>query len=288
MTATSTRARIRALVWSLGYLLLGYIGTSLVGREVLRVLVYRRPDLVGDPAAGSLIQAAVGILVFGFLTWVVGRRGLRLGWAELGWARGRDARMGFAKGLAVATAIGALGLALAVPLGGARWALDGQPFGDYLATLAFLAVVLLPAAFMEELAFRGLPLVGLTQAIGRGGALLVTSVLFGLVHRGNPGVTVLALGNIALAGAFLGLTFFARGGLWTATGAHLGWNWALAGLAAPVSGLPFDVPWLDFLPGYPAWVTGGRFGPEGGLVATVVLVAGIAWVLRWRDFREGG
>jgi hypothetical protein len=141
---------------------------------------------------------------------------------------------------------------------------------------------------MEELAFRGTPLVGLGQAIGRGRALVVTAVLFAVAHRANPGITTLALGNIALAGAFLGLTFFARGGMLTATGAHLGWNWALAGLAAPVSGLPFDVPWLDFRPGQPDWLTGGTFGPEGGLVATVVLVAGVAWVLRWRDFREDG
>ena len=63
-----------------------------------------------------------------------------------------------------------------------------------------------------------------------------------------------------------------KGGIWIATGAHVGWNFALAALAAPVSGLPFDVPWLDYRPGTPSWLSGGPFGPEGGLIATTLLI----------------
>jgi membrane protease YdiL (CAAX protease family) len=287
MPATSTRARLRALVWSLGFLGVGLLGVALFSQLALQALADRGSALATDPLRASLIQAAIGILWLGALTWAVGR-GLGLDANELGIRRGRAGVTGFGKGLGIGIAAAAFAMALSVPLGGSRWALDGGTVGAYLGRLAALVVLLLPAALMEELAFRGAPLVGLSHAVGRGGALLVTSILFGLVHGRNPGVTVLALGNIALAGAFLGLTFFARGGLWTATGAHLGWNVALAGLAAPVSGLPFDVPWLDFHPGLPAWLTGGGFGPEGGLVATVGLMAGVAGVLRWSDFREDG
>ena len=62
--------------------------------------------------------------------------------------------------------------------------------------------------------------------------------------------------------------------MWTAFGAHLGWNATLAALAAPVSGLPFDIPYIDYRMGGPAWLTGGAFGPEGGLLATVALIGG--------------
>jgi len=86
---------------------------------------------------------------------------------------------------------------------------------------------------------------------------------------------------IALAGIFLGVAFYAPGGLWTAFGAHLGWNATLAALDAPVSGLPFRIPLIDYRAGDPVWLSGGRFGPEGGLLATVALTAALLVAARW-------
>jgi uncharacterized protein len=139
---------------------------------------------------------------------------------------------------------------------------------------------------MEEVAFRGVALAGITRAAGPGAGILTTAVLFGLAHRLNPAVTPLALGNITLAGVFLALTFRTPGGLWAATGAHLGWNLALAALGAPVSGLPFAIPWIDFRPGGPGWLTGGGFGPEGGVVATAALAVACVVAVRWTQQSE--
>ena len=97
----------------------------------------------------------------------------------------------------------------------------------------------------------------------------------------NPNLTALGVGNIALAGIFLGVVFYAPGGIWTATGAHLGWNGMLACLDTPVSGLPFDIPLLDYRSGGPAWLTGGAFGVEGGLAATIALTIAIPLAARW-------
>jgi hypothetical protein len=41
-----------------------------------------------------------------------------------------------------------------------------------------------------------------------------------------------------------------------------------------VSGLPLPLPALSYVPGHPVWLTGGPFGPEGGVVATLCLVLG--------------
>jgi len=109
----------------------------------------------------------------------------------------------------------------------------------------------------------------------------VLAVAFAFAHLNNPNVTALGLGNIALAGVLLGLAFYAPGGLWTATGVHLGWNALLACLDTPVSGLPFRIPMLDYRAGGPAWLTGGGFGPEGGLAATVAMTLGIVLARRW-------
>ena len=71
------------------------------------------------------------------------------------------------------------------------------------------------------------------------------------------------------------------GGIWTAVGVHLGWNALLACLDTPVSGVPFRIPLLDYRPGGPVWLTGGGFGPEGGLAATVAMTLGIVMARRW-------
>jgi membrane protease YdiL (CAAX protease family) len=186
-------------------------------------------------------------------------------------------------GLAAAALAMALGLAVA----GATWSTGEGTLLDWTRSAALTGGALALPALSEEIIFRGLPLVLLAGVIGRWKAIVVTSVLFGLSHWGNPGVTPLGLANIGLAGVLLGTVFYAPGGIWAAWGAHLGWNLSLAGLGAPVSGLPIAIPAVEYSPGGPAWVTGGAFGPEGGVLASVAMLAAIAVAIRWIPKGEG-
>jgi uncharacterized protein len=188
-------------------------------------------------------------------------------------------------GLALGATAAGVALISAVFLAHSHWSRDAGGLGDYLSQVLKTSLVLAPVALSEELMFRGIPLVLLAAAIGRGSALvLVAGLLFALFHGLNPGITPLGLGNIALAGIFLGVAFYAPGGLWTAFGAHLGWNASLAALDAPVSGLPFSIPLIEYRAGDPAWLSGGQFGPECGLLATmaitVVLLVTVWWARR--------
>ena len=88
-------------------------------------------------------------------------------------------------------------------------------------------------------------------------------------------------------GILLGTVFFAPGGIWAAWGAHLGWNLSLAALGAPVSGLPLAIPALEYSPGGPGWLSGGAFGPEGGILASVAMIGAIAVAIRWIPKGEG-
>jgi membrane protease YdiL (CAAX protease family) len=144
------------------------------------------------------------------------------------------------------------------------------------------------AALGEELAFRGYPLSRLADAVGPAGAAGLSAVLFGAAHLANPQATVLGVVNIALAGVWLSLAFFSPGGMPLAWGVHFGWNAALAELFhAPVSGYAFPGPGIHYSPGRYTWLDGGLFGPEGGLVGTVAIVAGVAIVWRARRVRPG-
>ncbi|MDQ2669520.1 MAG: CPBP family intramembrane metalloprotease, partial [Gemmatimonadota bacterium] len=235
---------------------------------------------LGGGAVGLGLQGVVMLLAFGAATLVVGRLALKLTAADLRWRDAGPPARGFiiGVGLGAAAALAAMLFSVAA---GARWSPDAGTVGDYATQVGLTLLLLAPAALAEEVVFRGVPLVALSEATSRRTAVILTSLLFGVAHLTNPNVTALAILNIALAGVFLAAAFYAPGGIWTAWGAHLGWNGLLAALDAPVSGLPFLIPLLDYDPDGPAWLTGGSFGPEGGMLATLALALAIAFTARW-------
>jgi CAAX protease family protein len=238
--------------------------------------------LVDPGPTQTLVAGLCQLLGFGVATWVVGFRVLRLNRSDLRWARARTGAPGLGMGLALGAGAAGVALLAAVLVANSHWSRDTGGVGDYLTQVLKTSVVLAPAALSEEFMFRGIPLILLAAAIGRGTALvLVAGLVFALFHGLNPGITPLGLGNIALAGIFLGVAFYAPGGLWTAFGAHLGWNATLAALDAPVSGLPFTIPLINYRAGDPVWLSGGRFGPEGGLLATGAITVALLIMARW-------
>ena len=273
--------RLRALGWSLLFLLGGYF----LGLVLLGLVDHFLPARAQDSLYEASVEAAALLASYGVLTWLIGVRVLKLGAADFGFAPAGRGLRGFGWGALVGIAIAVLAMALAVPLGHAAWRNDGGTGLQWLGTLLLTALVLLPAAFAEELAFRGVPLIAISRGFGRGPALLVLAVLFGFAHFDNDHITGLALINLALAGVLLGVAFFTPGGLWTSTGVHLGWNLTLAALAAPVSGTPLPMPWLDYSMGGPSWLTGGAFGPEGGVIATLCILIGTLLASRRKEVR---
>ena len=188
--------------------------------------------------------------------------------------------------LGIGTLVGMIAIGIAcvvmVVAGALRFAEDAGTLrlwgASILTSLIFLAV---PAA-AEEALFRGYPFQKLVEGFGAAAATIVASALFALAHARNPAVNGFALFNIFLAGVVLSVAYLRTRSLWYATGVHLGWNWAMAGLIdLPVSGLElFDAPLYEPLDRGPDWLTGGAFGPEAGLAGVLGLsfmLAGV-WV----------
>ncbi len=152
---------------------------------------------------------------------------------------------------------------------GQQWQMVQDTWGG---TALRLLMVLLPAALWEELVFRGYFHAVADEA---GGVLLArwtSSVAFGLVHLLNPGATVQTTLIVTLAGLCLSVVREQTDSLPAAFTAHLAWNWMMAAvLHLPVSGLPFATPKYRAVLEGPSWLTGGAWGPEGGLVAALVL-----------------
>ncbi len=189
---------------------------------------------------------------------------------------GRD----FALGLAIGAGLIAISIAVMAALGRVSFRLvwSGRALADLLAVL----VVLATAALTEELMFRGYPFQRLVEAVGAAPAILLLSLLFGFAHARNPHVSRLAILNTLLVGVLLAVAYLRSRALWLPWGIHLAWN-ATLGVAfgLPVSGLrEFAVVVKGTALG-PAWLTGGAYGLEGSLLATVVIALGFVPVVAW-------
>jgi membrane protease YdiL (CAAX protease family) len=242
-------------------------------------------ELVPELGGGRWFVArngAYGVIGSGIATIVVGRLLNRHSWDRMGW-HADPTHGGIFRRLLRGMSLGALMAAIAVAL---AFAFDGAQvqvffdWGFWLSVSLPLAIGLVLAALGEELIFRGYPLRRLAEGIGALPAMLLIAAGFALAHLANPNVSKLALLNIFLAGVWLSFAFFSTGGMLFAWGAHFGWNAALAiAFDAPVSGHSFEVPMVEYTPGRHPWVDGGVFGPEGGIVTTIVLVAGTLAVI---------
>jgi membrane protease YdiL (CAAX protease family) len=269
----------------LGWRLSGFFGVALL---VGGFLVAALPSGVVGGAAALLM----GALVAGWCLLRLDDRGP----GALGFHVTRDAWKEAGYGITLGVLIGIVVVGLMALTGGVRWV--AQP-GDLVGWLSgagwALLFLTLPAA-AEEALLRGYPLQALTEAWGAAPALGVTSVAFGLLHLGNPGLGALEGANLIAAGLLLGVIYVRTLSLWWATGVHLGWNWAHGYLAdVPVSGLEvLDAPLYDGMTAGPSWLGGGVFGPEGSIVATVVLLGATAvcwwgpWLRPGRAARAAG
>ena len=281
---------LKAIGWSVAFAIVGLVAglPLVVGAGALLSGGLDDPNWFSKPGLPQALAQGVGLVVgFGIATIVIGRKVLRRSWEELRWRGAAPRGAWFARGLALGAVAAALAMVLGLGAAGASWATgEGSWLGWAGAAAGTFGALALPA-LSEELMFRGLPLVLLAGVLGRWPAVVLTAVAFGLSHWTNPDITALGMVNISLAGVLLGAAFYAPGGIWTAWGAHLGWNVSLAALGAPVSGLPLGIPFIEYRPGGPTWVSGGGFGPEGGAMASLAMIAAIVVASRWISKGEG-
>ena len=170
--------------------------------------------------------------------------------------------------IALAALVGILDLCGAIKLGAI--ALHGADIWRYGAEwgLAFLLV-----GASEELAFRGY----LQQTLARGLAFrwsaLILGALFVLAHVSNSGESPIGLLIVFAAGVVLSYSVWRTGAIWWGIGFHAAWDWMQSftfGVAD--SGHPSAFALMLSKPAGPDWLSGGSTGPEGSVLALVVLL----------------
>lgn len=142
-----------------------------------------------------------------------------------------------------------------------------------IAILVLFLVAYIFQGMNEEVLFRGYFMVSLTRKKTVITAVIVNSVVFAIFHLLNSGVTVLAVINLVLYGAFASIYVVKMDDLWGVCAIHTVWNFLQGNFYGfKVSGSNFCTSLLKMDTNEDmVLINGGNFGAEGGLGVTIVL-----------------
>ena len=142
-------------------------------------------------------------------------------------------------------------------------------------------------AIIEELIFRCGILGGLMPLLRSPAiAIIVSAVIFGVVHAGNANATVLSVISTTVGGLMYGIAYAGTERIWLPFGMHFGWNYAQGRLFGfSLSGGPVaHPPFIQQRVNGPALLTGGAYGPEGGIIGLSARFLVIALVAVWLSY----
>jgi uncharacterized protein len=311
----NARERRPRAVWRLGVQFsLFMIGTGLVGALASLTLIARvaadeaalgrqlDPNTVGGLLGRAIAESwwfgpltslgtlLVALLVLMFAGVALDRRPL----SEFGFHFGRSWWLDLAFGLLLGVGLMALIFAFEAAVG---WVVIGRTLvtresgTDFVLALAGSLVTFLCVGIYEEMLSRGYQLRNVAEGLAWSwwsprAALLagwvLSSLFFGLLHANNPNATPTSTVFLMLAGLFLGLGFILTGELAIPIGLHITWNFFEGNVFGfPVSGTTVEASFFGIEQRGPALLTGGAFGPEGGIIGLVALIVGSAAIWLW-------
>jgi len=143
---------------------------------------------------------------------------------------------------------------------------------DGLNPVSFLVPAIasaLSSGFLEELLFRGALFRIVEEWLGSWISIIVSSVVFGLVHLANPDATLTGAIFISVeAGLLLAAAYMVTRRLWMSIGFHVSWNYTQSAIFGGIVSGGIAEPGLikPILEG-PDLLTGGQFGLEASLTA---------------------
>lgn len=138
-----------------------------------------------------------------------------------------------------------------------------------IARLSIVTLVqILVMAALEEFACRGLMLSGLMMLVkNKYISVLVSAVVFGMAHAGNPHATVVSVISNSLGGVMYAIAYLEAGNLFFPIALHFSWNFFQGPIFGfPVSGLNFSGIISQSITLKNNIVMGGMYGPEGGII----------------------
>jgi membrane protease YdiL (CAAX protease family) len=266
---------LTAIAVVLGTLVLVLIPGQMAARSVVRSF----PADGSQSTAALIIGNVTMLLSICLALWIWLRLSSRRPFSTLGFERNhalprllRGAMIGGLMMMATAAVSSARG----VSLGPGRL----QEMGPAAIAAAFLSLLSYFAQGpAEEVLFRGWLLGAIGARYRPWIGVLVSSLVFSLAHGLSPGITALGFLNLFLFGVLAAVYALAEGGIWGIGAWHAVWNWTMGEFLGFASD---GTPHVGFIRSIradgPAILTGGAFGPEGGLACTAVFLLAISFI----------
>lgn len=165
---------------------------------------------------------------------------------------------------------------------------DQQIFSVLSAGIVFTGIA---SGFVEEMVFRGVIFNLLELKWNRGIAIVVPSILFGVLHIIGMKFSVLSCMLVLVAGTMVGIMFsliaLEERSIWHSGIVHALWNIVIIGGGLTISEVADEYAILTYvLDTNKFWITGGEFGIESSVIAVIgyILVALLAaWMIRKRE-----
>jgi membrane protease YdiL (CAAX protease family) len=214
-------------------------------------------------AAVAAAMAALGLAFYaGFVRLVEARPVRELALAGMG----RELGLGALVGAGLYTACVLILMALGI------YRIEGlNPWSFLLPALAMA----LSSGIFEELVFRGALFRITEEWLGSWIALVVSALVFGLVHLINPAATLTGALFISVeAGLLLAAAYMLTRRLWLSIGFHMAWNYTQSAIfSGIVSGNAEAQGLIRATIEGPVALTGGSFGVEASVIAFVLCTA---------------
>ena len=264
-----------------------FLGGIVLGILILPFLIMDTGGLCGAMAILSSLHLELAIFIlpalanFAWVKWFEKRPISSLGFFKKKWF------LEIVKGWGVGMLIFSLAFLMSYLFGGLELHSLDFSAGTILYVLSTIPFWFIQGG-TEELLTRGWLLPIINKRSNLAIAIAVSSSLFGLMHLANAHVTFLSILSIILSGVFMALYMLKTDNLWGVAGLHGAWNFAqgnIYGLAVSGKSTGFSFFRFAAKPESADWISGGAFGTEGSLFASIVLLAGILY-LAWQLKKE--
>ena len=146
-------------------------------------------------------------------------------------------------------------------------------------------ILFIVIAVSEEILMRGYILRNLMISFNKYVALLISAIVFSLIHGFNPNIDLFSMTNIFLAGILLGLSYIHTQNLWFPIALHLSWNLFQTILGFNVSGQD-SYSLLEFSIKENSLLNGGEFGFEGSILSSIAMLITIIGIAFYYDRKK--